>query len=278
MPSYSSKAAPKKLIVESKDRLIPLMRGQLQIIGDKLVEDLMRAYRNATPAQKINAYKQVEPKGAAAYRANLREWFSEVASRALAQARNEIPKAKKVQFSTFDSLPKEIQKRLTALAQLNGDAEVERLKKATFFSFNQNVDNSSGSDAILESELQKAVDTVVEGAAVEVGATNAVSSVVNETRNAFFFQDDTLEEVESFTFTNGDPVSDICKDLADRVFAKDDPEAEQYFPPLHHNCKSYLVPNLKGSKNPEIDPRGLTPSNEKAIASIKFSEKNSGVN
>jgi len=272
------KRLPKKLIVDSKDRLIPVMREQLQLIGDKLVEDLMRAYRNATPSQKVNAYKNVSAKGTGQYVANLRDALAEVSARALKQARSEVPKAKKVEFAenTFDSLPKSIQKKLKVIAQLTGQAQVDALLKATFFAFSHNVDNSSGSESILEAEIQKAADNVVEGAAIEVGATNAVSSAVNETRNAFFFEDDVLDEVESFTFTNGDPVSEICQDLAGRVFDKNDPEAEQYFPPLHHNCKSYLVPNLKGS-NKKVDPRGLTPSSEKAAASIKFEEKNCGV-
>jgi hypothetical protein len=96
---------------------------------------------------------------------------------------------------------------------------------------------------------------------------------VNDTRTAFFFDEDTLDEIESFTFVNADPVSPICQDLAGTTFAKDDPDADRYFPPLHHNCKSYIVPNLAGAKdNPEIDETGLKPSDPKLERYITLSE------
>ena len=82
--------------------------------------------------------------------------------------------------------------------------------------------------------------------------------MINESRTAAFFDDKVLEEIESFTFVNADPQAPICKDLAGRTFRKDDPGAKMNFPPLHHNCESYISANFSGAKkNPEIDKRGL---------------------
>lgn len=262
---------PKKLITISKDKLLPLMREELQSLGDRLVQDLMREYRKATPATRHNVTKNVSVVGQAAYVKTLTDWYGEIAGQALAQVRKEVPKAKNVKFSSWDSLPKDLQRKLKALADLTGKTQLADLVKSTFFAFISNVDNTSGSEEILEHEIQTAVDEFVDGANIETGATTAVSNVVNETRNAFFTDPDVLDEVESFTFVNGDPVSEICQDLAGRTFSKDDPEAQQYFPPLHYNCKSYISVNLKGSGK-EIDPRGLKPSTAKIESTIQFGE------
>lgn len=284
--SFLSEKTPKALITVSKQRLAPYMREELQAIADRFVEDLVKAYKNATPAQKINAYKNVTPIGANAYKLQVSEWFTEIANEALLQVLKEVPPAKDVTLSEdiklstwrswakknakrFEDLPSEVQKRITAQSQLIVDSQLADLQKAVYFKFASNVENVLGSDSLLEKELQDAADDFADSAAIETAATNAASTIVNESRNAVFFDDDVLEEVESFTFVNGDPVSEICQDLAGTTFSKDDAEAERYFPPLHHNCKSYIVANLKGSGK-EIDPNGLKPSTKKIEDTIQF--------
>lgn len=261
---------PKKLIVSARDRLTTLMRESLTDIADDFVQDLAKAYRKAGKSSKVNSFKNIHPKGRNQYVRDLQDWLSEVGLKALNDVRKEIPKAKNVKLADFDKLPKKVQKRIKAQSQLMVDTQLSDLEKALYFKFTANADYSLGSDQLFEGGLQKTADAYVDGGSVLVGAANAAAEIVNESRNAFFFDDEVLQEVESFTFVNPAPVSDICQDLAGRTFDKNDPEAEQYFPPLHHNCKSYLVPNFVGSGK-KIDKNGLEPSSAKIKESIKFS-------
>ncbi len=242
------------------------MREELQKIGDRFVQDLMRKYRASTQAQRINAFKQVSPVGAGAYERQVTDWFTEIAARAIKDTKKEL------ELADITKLPSKIQKRIKAQSALLVGKQITDLVASIVFKYAANVENSAGSEAILENEIQNASDEFVDGPSIEKGATNAAGVIVNESRNAAFYEPETLDEIESFTFVNGDPVSEICQDLAGRTFAKDDPEAERYQPPLHWNCKSYIVANLKGSGK-EIDPRGLTPSSAKIAQTVQFEEK-----
>jgi len=93
---------------------------------------------------------------------------------------------------------------------------------------------------------------------------------VNNVRTEFLFEADSLEQIEAFEFVNGDPVSEICQNLAGTIFFKDDPESFQFFPPLHFNCKSYVRPLIKVPRGKEIQK--LQPSTQKARDSIQFAE------
>lgn len=273
----AEKVTPKKLIRFSQEKLTAYMRETLKPMGDRLVQDLMRAVRNSIPSQRINAYKQVKLIGGTAYQTELVEWLAEIANVALEKARKEVPKAKGVRLSEdlklseFDRLPPDLQRRIKAASELLVGKQVADLEKGVFFKFTANAMSTEGNDAVLEEELQNASDDYIDGVSIVAGASEISATVVNESRNAFFYDSEVLEEIESFTFVNSNPVSEICQDLAGRTFSKDDPSAEMYQPPLHWNCKSYIVPNLKGS-NKEIDERGLKPSSEKIASSIQFGE------
>jgi SPP1 gp7 family putative phage head morphogenesis protein len=123
----------------------------------------------------------------------------------------------------------------------------------------------------IQADLNDSAIGWLDGTALETGASLNASTIINSARNAFFFDDQVLEEVEAFEFVNGDPVTEICQDLNGTVFAKDDPAADRYMPPLHWNCKSYIVPILKGNLgNKEIEK--LKPSNKRLDAMVQFDE------
>jgi NAD+--asparagine ADP-ribosyltransferase len=79
------------------------------------------------------------------------------------------------------------------------------------------------------------------------------------------------EEIDAFEFVNGDPVSEVCQDLAGTVFDKDDPDLFRYTPPLHWNCKSYIRPILKGNLGNKTIEK-LKPSSKKIEETIQFTE------
>lgn len=258
------------MIKEVRVALKELMQKELASIGDDLIEDVMRAYRNSIPSQQVNAAKGIVPKGARAYKDLLKTALSVIALDAIEAARKEVPKAKKVKLAEFESLPAEIQKRILAQSQLIVDTQLGDLQKSVFLQFSGSVD-STDSEALLKKDLDEAAEDFILGTSLEVGATTIAAQTINTARNAFFFTDDVLAEIEAFQFTNGDPVSPICQDLNGTIFAKDDPEADRYMPPLHHNCKSYIVPILVGNlKGRDIGT--LKPSSASLEKYIKLSE------
>ena len=129
---------------------------------------------------------------------------------------------------------------------------------------------------VLAAQLDETVDDVATGASVTAAAGNTAGRTVNQARDSFFFNDEVQKSIESYTFTNGDPTAAICKNLAGKTFAADDPNLGQFLPPLHHNCESFITVNLAGAKNnPEISPDGLQPTGsatevEKAMKSISI--------
>ncbi len=274
----SDRRKPRELMKEAKNELQELMRRHLQSIGGDLVGSVMRRYKGLPKTSQVDAIKGVVASGRQAYQDELQNHLSDVAVRALEQARREVPSKKKVQLSqglqlsAFDRLPKRTQKKLAAQSKLIVDTQIASLEKAVFFQFTSSVDSVADSAPLLEHDLAEAAQNFAEAGVVATAAGNASSFVVNESRNAFFFDEEVLEDVESFTFVNGDPESPICKDLAGSVFRADDPQAERYYPPLHHNCKSFLVPNLKYTAEAKRAITGLKPSSPSVEKSISLAE------
>lgn len=259
---------PKAQIKADKDEIQEVMEENLVQISEKIISQLMSKYKASTEANKLTVIKDIGEPGIAEYKKALLEILAQSASKAIKNARAEVPKARDVKFTEklesiklaeFEKLPPEVQRMLKARSELLVGTQLADLKKNIFFAYQASV-LSTDSDAQIEFDLNQSSEKYLTGPAVVTGAGNIASQVINDSRNAFFFDDEVSEEIESFTFVNGDPVSPICQDLAGTVFAKDDPNADRYWPPLHHNCKSYIVPNLKGKKNPELSKAGLKPS------------------
>lgn len=267
----------KQLIKDSRLALRDVMQAELAKIADSLVEDISISLRKSTEAQRVNAAKGISAGGRNAYLALVKTALSVIATDAIEQARKEVPKAKKVklseeiQLAEFERLPPDVQKRVLAKSQLIVDTQMADLEKAVFFQFSSSVD-STDSAALIQKDLTEAADDFLTGPSIEAGTATIAADIVNTARSAFFFTEEVLTEIEAFQFVNGDPVSPICQDLAGSIFAKDDPEADRYMPPLHHNCKSYIVPILVGNlKGREIGD--LKPSSADLEKFIRLSEQ-----
>lgn len=273
----SKRASVRKAIDEAETEIYSVMQSNLKWIAEDLVSRLMKAWSAKPESSEINAFRDVTPKGLKTYAAALEETMSEIAWKAHQQALAQVGESKLSDIfamSNFDRLPKKVQRKLRAQSDLLVKTQGADLQKAVYFQFTSSVDASLGSAGLLEKDLADAAAKFVSSGGVATGALNTAAMVVNESRNAVFFDDKVLEGIESFTFTNGDPSSEICKDLDGRTAAVDDAESERYFPPLHHNCKSFLTPNLAGGRNnPEIDPRGFKPSSPDLEEFITLAEK-----
>lgn len=261
------------LIIEASDDIVKTMEKGVKSIGLNLVDQYVTQWKKLPQSQKVSATRKVQIKGKKEYEKQLFEAFQKWSSKAINQAQKEVGiKLSEIKLAEFEDLDLETRNRLKAESQLIVDTQMDSLKNDTALVYNGSL-SETDSIKIIEGDLKDEVDKQINSPSVQTGARNASAFIVNESRNAFFFTDDVIEQIQAFRFTNPAPVSPICKDLTGRVFAADDPEASRFFAPLHHNCKSYLVPILAARKTPaKIDPRGLKPSNPELEKFITLKE------
>jgi hypothetical protein len=282
---------PKSLINQEAKTINEVMKSNLQFIGEKLVADVVRKYKQLPESGKLRAIDNIKLGGTAKYKRQLKGTLTTTSTKALDQVTQEVPEASDVKLKNneefftlldnygsikfadndFSSLPAHVRKLITLQANRIADRQASELEDRVAFTFMQ-TEQTTDSAATIEKDLTNAATDYVNSPAVNTAATNVSSTLVNQTRNEFFFDDEVLEEIYAFRFTNSDPKAAICQKLAGRVFAKNDTEFLQYSPPLHHNCKSYLsaVPQAAKTK-PEIEP--LPPITETDRKSITLSEK-----
>lgn len=274
---------------DAKADLKEFMQTSLRENADAWREKLTRACKAATPAERFKVVQDNPMSGINAYKAELLNKLSAIALMGIDQARKEVPTKKKVKlverieamafddYDPYKRLPATLQKFIKQQAVLIAETQYYDIEKAVGFQYSSSVNTTDDVDVIMHDVFVK-VNNAIDGATgsgsnIDAAAGNAVANAVQSGRNTFFFEPEVLDEVESFTFYNEDPVSDICQDLNGQTFAANDPEAQRYFPPLHHNCKSRLVPNLKGAKNnPDLTEGGLAPTTKDLEKQITLCE------
>lgn len=247
------------------------------------LDSVIRAMRQVPRAQWRKVIREAgELKNSVDYHRKLKKALVETSGRAIAQARNEVPGGRKVKLSekirsrlTFGELedalaelPKNVRELILTNAALVADTQFTNMNNAVLLGLSAGVDETADLD-VLSARTLADIEARVTGAGesglsgqILTAATNLTSQVYNTSRIEFFQTPEVLDKIEAFQFQNTDPVSPICQDLNGRIFAKNDPESDQYLPPLHHNCKSFIVPifDLQGK---EISDLGLSPSDPK---------------
>jgi len=143
-------------------------------------------------------------------------------------------------------------------AELITESQDADLKKHLFFSFTAKADTLP-TEAQMNANLLNVVERYITGPSIRTAGPNAVSQAVNLARNAVFQKKEVLERIESFIFTNPSPEAAICKELAGRVFTKEEYIITDKLPPLHHNCNSYIRSQIAGRKgNKSLSQAGLS--------------------
>jgi hypothetical protein len=268
-----------KDIREAGKGLSEIMKEQLTLIADDMVKQVITKAKKLTPSQMLNALSGLSPRGLNAYKDMLKTGFSVVALDALTSARKEVPSKKNVrlseqedsiQLAEFDRLPPKLQKKIMSQTGLLIGKQVGDLQKVIEFAY-ATAEEETDSMEQIQSDLNDSAIGWLDGTAIEAGAALNAATIISSARNAFFFEDDVLEEIDAFEFVNGDPVTQICQDLEGTVFAKDDPSADRYMPPLHWNCKSYIVPILKGNLG-DTQIEKLKPSRKSLEDDVQFTE------
>ena len=268
-----------------------LMRDNLRFIGEKLVRDIIKKYKSLPESNKLKAIDNIKLGGTAKYKRQLKGALNVTAKKALDQVKVEVPTEKEVKLSNdikffnalddfgtfkfaeneFSNLPKHVQKLIALQSTRIVDRQANELEDRVAFTF-MGTEQTTNDYKVIEKELNAAATGYVEGATIQTASVNVTSSLVNQTRNEYFFAPDVLEEIYAFRFSNQDPQSAICKKLTGKVFAKDDQEFLQYSPPLHHQCRSYLSTVLNSAKTkPQIEP--LPPITKEDRKSITLSDR-----
>lgn len=282
--------ADKKYVAKfdkNKDKLKALMESQLKVLYVNLKEALRKRYNSFKGSDKILACKGIESPGLNDYKSMLKDCMAEIAAQSIAQSRSLVPSKRNVRlferFDTlrlaegpYDALPPAVRKLIDAQANLIAETQAGDIEKHVFFSFTSSATSSEDIDGILNDVDAQVGDKIDDGSPqgmnLDAAAGDATAHVTQQSALSFFFDSEVLDGIASFTFTNEDPVSEICQELAGTTFAVNDPDLDRYTPPLHHNCKSRLVPNLVGdTDNPDID-RGVSVS-DKALKSMTLTEE-----
>ncbi len=279
----------KKQWANDKAGVKEVMQTGLTTMLDNYKKQIKSKWASATKASKPGLALQLEPKGLTNYKNDLREELARVANAALIGAKKYTPKANKLNIKLsesiqlaaprggyFDALPTHIKRIVKAQADLIAQTQDADLSKIVSFQYGSSQAATDNVDEILNNIDEAALPTIEgstsNGMSIDAAAGNAVSSTANQAALEWFFEPEVLATIESFTFTNEDPVSEICQELDGTTWAVGDPDLDKYSPPLHHNCKSRLEPNEKGSEgNPEID-RGGSALSQKALDSITLCE------
>lgn len=112
----------------------------------------------------------------------------------------------------------------------------------------------------LETKLVKASNDVKKKNRITAGMGLAVSEVVNRSRMDTFRAIE--KRIESYTYYNDAPVTDLCTYLNGKTMKKSDLKT----PPFHWGCDGYIVPNLKEWKdNPKVDKIRITGKMKKGM-------------
>lgn len=224
-----------KLIDDKANNIRGVIKDGLKSIASPLIKELVSRFEKGG-TEKFNT--SLESPDVTSYQSELEAALKDSYHDAQSQVAKEIPGAKAV---TLAEDPKAI-----ALARINADvmnlssAQVNDLIKSLTLTYGQNLEAAQSTGEII-SILDEAVQKFIEGPVSNVGADIQAAKTVNDSRRDFF--KDNTESIVSYTWVNGDPVSDICKFLDGKTIPADSPDVERYWPPLHHNCKTYVVAN-----------------------------------
>jgi hypothetical protein len=268
----------------NKETLQQTMQDGLTSMANALKEQIRKQWNSTPAAQRLKIGANLVAPGVSQYKSALKEVFAQIAYDAIEAARKEVPAAKNVKLAEaprggyYNALPTQVRRIIDTQAQLVGDTQAADLEKMVGFQYTSSEASTDNIDTVLNDIDQRVMPVVQgdsnKGMSLDVASTDAVATVTNQARMQFFFDPEVIDEIESFTLTNEDPISQICQELVGTTLAPGDPDLDRYSTPLHHNCKSRWVPNLVGDKsNPEIDTGGLSLSRA-ALDSITLREPN----
>lgn len=259
-----SNAVP-DLIESQAAKIDKVIKDSVRFSGNKMIVDIMNRYKQLPTSKKQDA-TTVTLGGAGKFRDALRKSLSETTSLAINQAKKEVG-AQDVKLSSkefhikrikeeyeideiklaseLEKFPTHVQLLISKQTQMITEQTLAQMQAAIGFTFSS-IERKSSDVDVIKQNMEESLEEFTNKVTIKANDVSAL--MVNEGREAVFFDDDVIDTIHSYTFMNGDPKSPICRALAGTTFYTNDAESLRYSPPLHHNCKSYLRANLKTSK------------------------------
>lgn len=265
-------------IERDAESLKKLYKENLDQIQNEMIERVRKHFRNSTSSQKfkLNADDLRKVPGIAAYRAQVKEELARIYNESIKKVKRENPRFADIQMSEFEQNIRmaEIDKMNPAgKRRINADLEniigtqIDDLSRAMSLQYGLSVESTDSPDLIAQ-DIREASDKPKKAAA-STGSLIQAAKTVNDARRDFFGE--FKEEIISFTWINESPVSEICKHISGRTLPVDHPDVQRYWPPLHHNCKTYTVANTSKTKENPEPQNGFKP-NKKQLGSITLGE------
>lgn len=255
------------MIETHADQASVLMRAGLEAGAVEILDNAQRIIRSGGSNVRADVMKLKFP-NPKEYVDLLREWAGGTGQQARADviAELKLSQSSKQFADSLSTLPKFTRDKILSLILLTASAQTVGIEQTILFAFAGNYESVDDETTI--DEMNAASERYFDKKVIEVGATNMASKVVNTVRHDTYIEDDIASDIESFVFKNPSPVSDICQTLNGRVFSKEELDTTPNYPPLHHNCKSYVVAQTVGeSGNKPLTRGGLTVTDPKILRS-----------
>lgn len=246
-------------ISKSGKELTEKMREAMQPRAKELIDKIMIIWRNEPTSTRLSKANALKVPGKNDYKKLISEFLADVYVDSTNQVKKELSSdgLKLAEPEEIKDLPIESKAAGRSQAELLVASQDADLLKNVLFTFTSKADVLP-TEQQMQSNLLAVVEKYLNSSSFNVSGPNAVSNAVNLARNAIFQQKETLDQIETFVFTNPSPEAPICKHLKGRVFTKSEYIVSNNLPPLHHNCNSYIVAQISGRKgNKKLDPRGL---------------------
>lgn len=272
----------KKLIDRTAGELSQLYQKNLDAIQAEMISKTKKHFSTAPESQKFKISKEelMKVPGIAAYKAELKELISKAYNESIKKVKKENPGQADIKMSEFEhrlrmaeaeKLNPTAKRRVNADVQNILDVQIDDLAKSISLQYGMSVE-STDSAVLIGQDIKEASDKPKKRA-TSTGAIIQAAKTTNDARRDFFGE--FKEEIVSFTWINEAPVSEICKYLSGRTLPADHPDVERYWPPLHHNCKTYTVANTQKTKDNPDPQTGFKP-NKKQLGSVTLGECSCG--
>ena len=259
-----------------------LMQSHLEDRTAMFLDKVEKKFRKETkPAARRKILESTDIPGKREYKQKLRLELAQLAEESTRKVLKEL-NMPNMKFDEFTQILKSVPFALRDKLRANIDAIItdqdNELKKRMFFVASQKLDTIDSVDSIMKDMSVAANSYTTTSGVLNVAAVNATSGTVNSARNAVFQTPEVFEEIDSFIIVNPSPDAPICKELAGRVFSKEEYKTAD-LPPYHHNCETTVAAQLKGQKVIKpVNPIGLTPTGspsevERIVKSKTFGEQ-----
>ena len=226
-------------IMESgTDLLLKAIKPHLEAIKKNLIAQTMYNYELYTDEEKYLATDGLDYPAELykKFTTDLEEVMAIIALEAITDAMDEVVIS--VVTLAEPTLPTSFKRRLAKQSTLLADTTIADLTKQVSLAYSMNWKVGPGVSDIMAESADAYIDSVLVGRGMSVLS----AELVNESRFDVFQSPEGDKQVTAWQFYNPDPVTNICSELNGQIFSEDDPNFENFSPPLHYNCKSTYLP------------------------------------